>query len=108
MRNGGDDDDRSPAGSGDDEDVFIQAAALTGEMNNDANGGKYHVVDENGAIGVSEPSCARCPLVPGRDNEISMNVDALESKDGALAMGGCAALRKGAVYKHAHDEETMI
>jgi hypothetical protein len=60
TRNGGDDDDRSPAGSGDDEDVFIQAAALTGEMNNDANGGKYHVVDENGAIGVRELSCALC------------------------------------------------
>ena len=85
MRNGGDDDDRSPAGSGDDEDVFIQAAALTGEMNHDANGGKYHVVDENGAIGVRELSCALCPLL-STDNEISMDVDALESKERTLAM----------------------
>lgn len=45
----GDDDDRSGGGSGD-EDVFIQAAALAGELNQETTTGKYHVVDENGAV----------------------------------------------------------
>ncbi|CAF2149420.1 unnamed protein product [Rotaria magnacalcarata] len=43
------DDDGSQAGSGDD-DVFIQAAAITGDLNNESAAGKYHVVDENGAV----------------------------------------------------------
>jgi hypothetical protein len=47
----GDDDDRSQAGSGDD-DVFIQAAAIAGDLNNDATTGKYHIVDESGPVGV--------------------------------------------------------
>jgi len=47
----GDDDDRSQAGSGDD-DVFIQAAAIAGDLNNDAPTGKYHIVDESGPVGV--------------------------------------------------------
>ncbi|CAF5218034.1 unnamed protein product [Rotaria magnacalcarata] len=46
------DDDGSQAGSGDD-DVFIQAAAITGDLNNESAAGKYHVVDENGAVNVS-------------------------------------------------------
>ncbi|CAF0721702.1 unnamed protein product [Rotaria sp. Silwood1] len=44
---GGDDDDRSQAGSGDD-DVFVQAAAIAGEINNESAAGKYHIVDEKG------------------------------------------------------------
>ena len=48
---GGDDDDRSQGGSAD-EDVFIQAAAMAGELNNDAVTGKYHIVDESGPVGV--------------------------------------------------------
>ena len=48
----GDDDDRSQGGSAD-EDVFIQAAAIAGEMNTDAATGKYHIVDEGGPVGVS-------------------------------------------------------
>jgi len=47
----GDDDDRSQGGSAD-EDVFIQAAAIAGELNNDAATGKYHIVDEGGPVGV--------------------------------------------------------
>ncbi len=47
----GDDDDRSQGGSAD-EDVFIQAAAIAGELNNDAATGKYHIVDEGGPAGV--------------------------------------------------------
>ena len=39
------------AGSGDD-DVFIQAAAIAGELNNDVATGKYHIVDESGPVGV--------------------------------------------------------
>ena len=50
----GDDDDRSQGGSAD-EDVFIQAAAIAGEMNTDAVTGKYHIVDEGGPVGVSNP-----------------------------------------------------
>lgn len=50
-----DDDDRSQAGSGgDDDDVFIQAAAIAGDLNNDGVPGKYHVVDESGAVGVRQ------------------------------------------------------
>ncbi len=48
----GDDDDRSQGGSAD-EDVFIQAAAIAGELNNDAATGRYHIVDEGGPVGVS-------------------------------------------------------
>lgn len=48
---GGDDDDRSQGGSAD-EDVFIQAAAMAGDLNNDAATGKYHIVDESGLVGV--------------------------------------------------------
>jgi hypothetical protein len=47
----GDDDDRSQAGSADD-DVFVQAAAIAGEMNTDATAGRYHIVDEGGPVGV--------------------------------------------------------
>jgi len=47
----GDDDDRSQGGSGDD-DVFIQAAAIAGDLNNDVPTGKYHIVDESGPVGV--------------------------------------------------------
>jgi hypothetical protein len=47
----GDDDDRSQGGSGD-EDVFIQAAAIAGDLNTDATTGKYHIVDESGPVGV--------------------------------------------------------
>jgi hypothetical protein len=47
----GDDDDRSQGGSAD-EDVFIQAAAIAGELNNDAAAGRYHIVDEGGPVGV--------------------------------------------------------
>ncbi len=47
----GDDDDRSQGGSGDD-DVFIQAAAIAGDLNNDVPTGKYHIVDESGLVGV--------------------------------------------------------
>jgi len=48
---GDDDDERSQGGSGDD-DVFIQAAAIAGDLNNDAPTGKYHIVDESGPVGV--------------------------------------------------------
>jgi hypothetical protein len=48
----GDDDDRSQGGSGED-DVFVQAAAIAGEMSNDVAAGRYHVVDESGPVGVS-------------------------------------------------------
>lgn len=48
---GGDDDDRSQAGSAD-EDVFIQAAAIAGELNNNTATGRYDIVDENGPVGV--------------------------------------------------------
>ncbi len=48
---GDDDDERSQGGSGDD-DVFIQAAALAGEINNDTAAGRYHIVDEGGPGGV--------------------------------------------------------
>jgi len=51
----GDDDDRSQAGSAD-EDVFIQAAAIAGELNNDVATGKYHIVDESGPVGVRKIS----------------------------------------------------
>jgi hypothetical protein len=47
----GDDDERLQGGSGDD-DVFIQAAALAGERNNDAAAGRYHIVDEGGPVSV--------------------------------------------------------
>lgn len=49
----GNDDDRSQAGSADD-DVFVQAAAISGEMNRDAITGQYHVVDESGHPVVSK------------------------------------------------------
>lgn len=42
------DDDGSQGGSGD-EDVIIQAAAIAGDMHNEAGLGKFHVVDENTA-----------------------------------------------------------
>jgi hypothetical protein len=51
MRNT-DDEDRSGVGS-DDEDVFVQAAAIAGEMSNQPPTGRYHVIDENGPVGVS-------------------------------------------------------
>jgi hypothetical protein len=47
----GDEDDRSQGGSAD-EDVFIQAAAIAGELHNDVPSGRYHIVDESGAVGV--------------------------------------------------------
>ncbi|CAF1352654.1 unnamed protein product [Adineta steineri] len=47
----GDDDERSQAGSGGDDDVFIQAAALAGELNSNVAVGKYQVVDEGGPVG---------------------------------------------------------
>ena len=47
----GDDDDRSQ-GRSDDDDVFIQAAAIAGELNNDGVAGRYHIVDESGPVGV--------------------------------------------------------
>lgn len=52
----GDDDERSQGGSGD-EDVFIQAAALAGELNNDTVAGKYQIVDEGGPTGVRNCLC---------------------------------------------------
>lgn len=48
----GDDDDRSQAGSDGGDDVFIQAAAIAGDLNNEISTGKYHIVDEGGAVGV--------------------------------------------------------
>jgi hypothetical protein len=45
------DDDRSPGASDDDEDVFVQAAAISGDAQNDGGvNGRYQVVDENGQV----------------------------------------------------------
>ena len=53
-----DDDDRSGLGS-DDEDVFVQAAAIAGDMHHDQQQGRVQVVDESGAVGVSLPNVLR-------------------------------------------------
>ena len=58
MRNG-DDDERSVGGSDDDEDVFIQAAAISGDIQQDGSAGKYQIVDESGPVGVRERSSRR-------------------------------------------------
>ena len=57
-----DDDDRSQAGSADD-DVFIQAAAIAGEMNNESTGGKYQIIDENGPVSVRNICCFASLLI---------------------------------------------
>ena len=53
SRNPEEDDPSGGVPGSDDEDVFIQAAAIAGERQADAQQGKYQVVDEGGPVSVS-------------------------------------------------------